>query len=96
MNKMTLKQLFWLFAVGFIAYFVIRYMWPLLLVIFGIMIYGYFRMKKQIKQAEDSLNETVYQEVQKEQREQRPQLNEDDVIDVEFTVKNRDEMKMRG
>ena len=96
MNKMTLKQLFWLFAVGFIAYFVIRYMWPLLLVIFGIMIYGYFRMKKQIKQAEDSMNETVYQEVQKEQREQRPQLNEDDVIDVEFTVKNRDEMKMRG
>lgn len=99
MNKMTLKQLFWLFAVGFLTYFVIRYMWPLLLVIFGIMIYGYFRMKRQIRQAEDSLNDTVYQEVQKEQREQReqiPQLNEDDVIDVEFTVKNRDEMKMRG
>ncbi len=96
MSKMTLKQIFWLFATGFIAYFVIRYMWPLLLVIFGIMLYGYFRMKRQIKQAEDSLNETVYQEVQREQREQRPQLNEDDVIDVEFTVKNRDEMKMRG
>ena len=40
MNKMTLKQIFWLFAVGFLTYFVIRYMWPLLLVIFGIMVYG--------------------------------------------------------
>ncbi|HAE15063.1 MAG TPA: hypothetical protein DCG51_00810 [Erysipelotrichaceae bacterium] len=96
MNKMTLKQIFWLFAVGFLTYFVIRYMWPLLLVIFGIMLYGYFRMKKQIRQAEDSLNDTVYKEVQKEPREQKPQLNEDDVIDAEFTVKNRDEMKMRG
>ncbi len=96
MNKMTLKQIFWLFMVGFITYFVIRYMWPLLLVIFGIMIFGYFRMKKQIRQAEDSLNDTVYKEVKKEQEIQRPQLNEDDVIDVEFTVKNRDEMKMRG
>ena len=93
---MTLKQIFWLFAVGFLTYFVIRYMWPLLLVIFGIMLYGYFRMKKQIRQAEDSLNDTVYKEVQKEPREQKPQLNEDDVIDAEFTVKNRDEMKMRG
>jgi hypothetical protein len=53
-------------------------------------------MKKQIRQAEDSLNDTVYKEVQKEPREQKPQLNEDDVIDAEFTVKNRDEMKMRG
>lgn len=96
MNKMTLKQIFWLFAVGLLTYFVIRYMWPLLLVIFGIMLYGYFRMKKQIRQAEDSLNDTVYKEVQKEPREQKPQLNEDDVIDAEFTVKNRDEMKMRG
>ncbi|MBR2843638.1 MAG: hypothetical protein IKF00_00355 [Solobacterium sp.] len=96
MNKMTLKQIFWLFAVGFLTYFVIRYMWPLLMVIFGIMLYGYFRMKKQIRQAEDSLNDTVYKEVQKEPREQKPQLNEDDVIDAEFTVKNRDEMKMRG
>ncbi len=96
MNKMTLKQIFLLFAVGFLTYFVIRYMWPLLLVIFGIMLYGYFRMKKQIRQAEDSLNDTVYKEVQKEPREQKPQLNEDDVIDAEFTVKNRDEMKMRG
>lgn len=96
MNKMTLKQIFWLFAVGFLTYFVICYMWPLLLVIFGIMLYGYFRMKKQIRQAEDSLNDTVYKEVQKEPREQKPQLNEDDVIDAEFTVKNRDEMKMRG
>ena len=96
MNKMTLKQIFWLFAVGFLTYFVIRYMWPLLLVIFGIMLYGYFRMKKPIRQAEDSLNDTVYKEVQKEPREQKPQLNEDDVIDAEFTVKNRDEMKMRG
>ena len=46
---MTLKQLFWLFAVGFLTYFVIRYMWPLLLVIFGIMIYGYFQLNSVLE-----------------------------------------------
>ena len=60
----------------------------------GVIVIKHWRINNYIRN--DRYHETVYQEVQKEQREQRPQLNEDDVIDVEFTVKNRDEMKMRG
>lgn len=105
---MTLKQIVWLIACGFMLYFVIRYMWPLLLVIAGITAFGYYRMKKQIKQAEDSLRDTGFQSTgyqntgyqntgnQEAQREQKSQLNEDEVIDVEFAVKNRDEVKSQN
>ena len=93
-NNTSVGRILRLLCLGFSIYIAIRYFWPVLLVIAAVIAWHYFRIRKEIKRAQEEMNRTVYYEAPRQVREER--LDEGDIIDAEFTVKNRESESMHG
>lgn len=88
----------WSFVIGFGIYFTIRYLWPLLLIIAVIAVIGILQLRRNVKEQEAQMEETLRQQREptyQDQlfREQARRRREEDaeVIDVEFTRKEEKE-----
>ena len=94
MNDNAAGRILRLIGLGFAVYIAVRYFWPVLLIIAAVIAWHYFRIRKEIKKAQEEMNRTVYYEAPRPVREEKQ--DEGDIIDAEFTVKNRESESMHG
>ncbi len=97
MNKVEIGMIIRL-VLGIIAVALIIWIgWPILLAAALWVAYQYFKAKRQLKKAAEEMEQQYYGAAQTEYREPEgiPE-GTGEVIDVEFTVKNRDKEAMHG
>ena len=77
------------------VYIAVRYFWPVLLIIAAYIGFQVYRIRKQLRNTEAEMRQTLNETVSEKDVIRKPQP-EAEIIDAEFTVKNRDQQEMHG